>query len=882
MSYDVEVVKDLLMGQIIKNIAKFEEAVDSVKQKHAGKISPEVFEEALQQIISELEKTYDVPRPGILGVAKHRWYVGPQPDHKNWPKFAARLAADGWDDEGILSIDDSSTKILSRTPAPVLGNNPESGRGLVIGYVQSGKTTSFMSVIAKAADSGYRLIVVLSGVTNNLREQTQVAMNTFVAPTNDAAWHWLTDSETDFTKKGNANNLLGNTTVVAVVKKNTTRLKHLRTWLESATDDIRRTTPMLVIDDEADQASVNTARGVNRRTAVNKNLVALLDTNVIPTNAYIGYTATPFANLLIDPNDQTDIFPRDFIYSLKKGAGYFGPEELFGREALDEDDQPQTAGMDLIRYIPDSDISELGTAANPNSTLVATISDQLRASLDWFIIATSVRRVREATDFWSSMLIHTSGRIKSHEDLMAEVKNNYLGSFSKDYRSSLERLRSLWASESARSILESNKPDWKEIAEEIPNVLAAVRVVVDNSRSPDRLDYGKDEQKGPVIAIGGNTLSRGLVLKGLVSSYFLRTSKTYDVLLQMGRWFGYRRGYEDLQRIWMPLELSTWFRDLALVETEVRHQIESLEAGDVSPLDLPVLIRTHPKMQVTAKQGSARKAEIGFSEKREETILFPTADSAWLTSNLEAGEDFVKQIEKSQIFESVNGKSTHVASGVPKSEVLQFLKKYKFSSDAKVVTQDPLVRYIQKVSEKNSELDTWQVYLYSPGATLSKDTHRFSVNLEVNKVVRSKLNSSQETANIHHLANTTDITFGLPEEAQERVSNLRKKNVTQISEWVELRNDFGLGKVGLLGLYVVDKDSQPKPGANKGDRKPLEASQDILGLTIFFPKSEVADAKVDYLGPKPYVPPVIDEDDEVYLEDADALDEADASKEDLI
>jgi hypothetical protein len=879
MAYDVELVLDLLKGQIIKNIRKFHEAVHSVKVKYGANISDEVFEQALDRLKIELGETYDIPAKGIIGVARHRWYTGPQPEHRNWPKFVSRLSEDGWDANAIESINLSSTKILSRTPAPVFGNNPESGRGLVIGYVQSGKTTSFMSVIAKAADAGYRLIIVLSGVTNNLREQTQVAMNSFVAPSDDADWHWLTDADNDFTKKGNANNLLNNTTVVAVVKKNTTRLKHLQAWLASASPEIRKATPMLVIDDEADQASVNTDRGKTRRTAVNKRLTALLDTNVMPTNSYIGYTATPFANLLIDPNDQDDIFPRDFICSLKKGSGYFGPEELFGRDPIDEDDQGNSAGMDLIRYIPDSDIQELGTAANPNASRPAAISNELERALDWFLIATAVRKLREKNKFWSSMLIHTSGRIKSHEDLVSVIKDTYLHELRSNLAFHLVRLEKLWNEEASHSIDDKSAPKWAEIAENLEFVLSNTRVVMDNSRSIDRLNYGPDEDPGPVIAIGGNTLSRGLVLKGLISSYFLRTSKTYDVLLQMGRWFGYRKGYEDLQRIWMPLELSTWFRDLALVETEIRKQIENFEAGDVLPRDLPVLIRTHPKMQVTAKPGSARKAQIGFSEKREETIIFPAEDKNWLKTNLDAGTEFIREIDKELGFKQVPGKTTFLAENVHRDVVIKFLNKYQFSNDAKVVTKEPLLSYIEKVSQANNELMTWQVYVYSPGQSLLANGYSFANGISVNRVVRSKLNSSQKSANIHHLANTSDITFGLPKEASARVAELKKQGITSFAAWNALRAEFGLGNVGLLGLYLVDKDSKPKD-SSKSDRKPLDAANDVLGISLFFPKSKVANAHVDYLGPRPFVPEVIDEDTEDYLDDADALDEADASSDD--
>ena len=219
-------------------------------------------------------------------------------------------------------------------------------RELVLGYVQSGKTTNFMSVVAKAADVGYRLFVVLSGITDNLRFQTQDRLDDFLVGENAHRWYLLTDAENDFVNPGNAANLLGpgDDRLLAVIKKNPSRLRRLLRWLDSAGQAVLQECPILIVDDEADQASVDVG-SKGRTSRINGLIRQILDK---PKAAYIAYTATPFANLLIDPSTPTDLYPRDFIVELPKPGDYFGPEKVFGREPITaEEGEDGTDGLDL-------------------------------------------------------------------------------------------------------------------------------------------------------------------------------------------------------------------------------------------------------------------------------------------------------------------------------------------------------------------------------------------------------------------------------------------------------------------------------------------------------------------------------------------------------
>lgn len=837
----------------LMNSDTFEEAVDETAYLPLD--SSVDRQEIIDRVRADMAAVYDEPTLGALVENMHRWYAGPTEDSVVWRRFKNRLLDSGWPEDVVNSIDSTSSQILGRATPPKIGGEPQSGRGLVIGYVQSGKTTSFMSVIAKAVNSGYKIVIVLSGVTNNLREQTQTALNEFLAPADDPTWHWLTTVEQDFTvgaQKAQAA-LPGQKIKIAVVKKQASRLRSLIRWLKPAAAIIKNM-PVLIIDDEADQASINSAKGKNRQTAINKLLIELLDTSLAPVNSYIGYTATPFANLLVDPNQFDDIFPRDFIYALPRGEGYFGPAELFGRAPLTEDDEV-TDGLDIIRIIPDDELLELGSAVNPQSDRPAEIPLELQKALDWFIVSTATRLYRaNGKAQWSSMLVHTSGRISSHEEMRKLITTHYLKEIRLKSPQVLARLERVWGAESA--ILGSPEL-WDQISGHVHRIIDEVEVVTDNSQSPDRLDYGPNVKPKPVIAIGGNTLSRGLVLKGLISSYFIRTSKAYDTLLQMGRWFGYRKGYEDLQRIWMQEQMSQWFRDLALVEQEIRNQIEELKSGEVSPAQLPVLIRDHPSMKATGRV-SGVWARIGFSKKRIETILFDASDRKWLEQNFAAGERFVRSVESDQSFEEDSYSNSWIAKNVPVSKVKNFLSEYCYSPSARVFYDEPILKYIDD-SVAGGELNLWDVFVFR--TQRNEHSKPLSDTVDATLITRSKFKSGVSTANIHHLANVMDISIGIPEQFALEAKALRDEKVTNFDTWLELRDRAGLGKKGLIGLYLVDKDSKAKE--NSTARTDLKASEHMLGITIFFPKSDRPNAGVNYQGPESLDVAQAGEDDEI-------------------
>lgn len=839
---------------LLRSRHPFSEVREICRNKFANFFTEEEIDEAMEALSVELTETYVHHDPSASVDSRLRnpdfwWYTGPGDKSPCWDSYVEylnrRSAAN------LEQVDRASTRVLSLCEAP--SGDSFASRGLVVGYVQSGKTTNFAAVMAKAADAGYNFFIVLSGVTNSLRNQTQVRLQESFEMAEPSRWFWLTTAEEDFTAIANASHTLGNhgTCAIAVVKKNSGRLKRLVKWVESATPSVRSRVAMMIIDDEADQATINTAKAQKRRTAVNKQLMSLLDKRVMPKSAYIGYSATPFANLLLDPDDRLKddsaqgpgLYPRDFIVSLDKGEGYFGPEELFGREPLDESDEIAAHGADIVREIPSADRTYLGTAINPNAKTPPEMTPSLAQAIDWFALASAVRRVRGQGSEFSTMLVHVSARVKSHVD-MADLIHSHLAQWRMSGLDSRDsHLEALWEEERGRAaeLTDESVPNWVDLRGHLYQVVERLRVITDNSQSADRLDYSETQDPDPVIVVGGNTLARGLTLEGLVSTYFMRTSSAYDSLLQMGRWFGYRRGYADLQRIWMPADLAGWFRDLALVEEEIRAWIRRYEEDEVTPLAMPVLIRTHPSMSITsaAKMKDAILARYGFSEKRVETILFPVEDKAWLEHNLAAGRRFVETLVSDGTRERPAGTGSILFEDVSWPLIRNFLEDYQFSARSKIVNRDLMIKYVEEVREATAldELNTWNVFLYGVSEARSAGSFTFGADRTINKISRSriKLKSADSShANIHHLVTTSDIAIDLPTEFAPKIKELSKRGNT-LSSWADLRKQARLQNRALIGLYVVAADST----ASSPDRLDLAAAADLLGVAIFFPKSEL-------------------------------------------
>lgn len=749
------------------------------------------------------------------------WYSGPCYDvDKFWPSLMRSLQSDpGWAD-AVPSLDQSSTDVVSLLADP--HSETIRTRGLVIGYVQSGKTANFTATIAKAADAGYRLFIVLSGVHNALRRQTQLRLDQQLYELNKTRWLTLTDEKEDFGNPVKALALVAGTDLrlLAVVKKNVSRLTRLRNWLQQADKEGGLDAcPVLIIDDESDQASPNAAKDPELdRNKINSLIVELLG---LPRVAYVGYTATPFANVLVNPQDVEDIYPRDFIYALPRPPSYFGSEELFGIDVSEDDEDESTAPHDMIRIVPTEEALLYKVQSKVPFTPVITpsLSDAIR----WFVLATAARRVRSGKDQHSSMLIHTTMRVAPQNAYLKVIREAVRRMRSAWAQGSTEEWRSQWEYETEAEPAERfdlEPVSFDQIAPRVDGILSDLKVMADNSVSTDRLIYTDDP--ATVIAVGGNTLSRGLTLEGLVSSYFLRTAQTYDSLLQMGRWFGYRPGYGDLPRIWTTEDLASDFRFLSEVERDLRREITRMESENATPMDLPVRIRLHSRMQVTAasKMHFAVPGEASYSGQRPQTTYFRYRDQAEITSNRDAAMSLISRaIKEGAGIESQASRT--ILRGLTPVAVIEFIRAFSFHPDTEL-RSNLLENYIES-QRSYGWLERWNLAIITrqpPAPVLD-----LGLPDEVRLITRSKLKNSSnaETANIGTLMSKPDRVADLMDSA------LATSMVE--GELLERRNS---DQSGLVLLYPIDKDSAPKKGSQKY-RVKLDAIDHLIGTAFSFP-----------------------------------------------
>lgn len=641
-----------VINRMTRQRATLEEAIASLALIGADASALEQVASAMREDMAE-NVLLDSPSGVSDSIAEHAklgpWYTGPDPGDAYWTALKDRLLASRMA-HVVPEIDRASTKVVAHLANPRIWDLKK--RGMVLGFVQSGKTANYTAVMAKAADRGYGLFIVLSGIHNNLRQQTQLRV-AYDLGLESGRWVSLTNEDADFvndSRHSGASQLRPERPVVIVVKKNQSRLTGLKEWLEDTPVDVRKRIPVLLLDDEADQATPNSATGQNRRTTINRLIREVWA--LIPTGSYVGYTATPFANIFMDPNDDEDLYPENFIIDLPRPVDYFGAERLFGREPLTADDEPDP-GLDLVREIPDPDAGALRppSARDDRAEFDPVLPDSLRRAAEWFLVASAVRRARGQEDH-SSMLVHTTHYAMPHFTMRNRMKtyvSELRARFEAGDSSVLERSFDAEKNRAAE-VASEPMPVWDDVASHLDAVFSDVRVIVDNGMSDDRLDYDRrTENDEPimevVIAVGGGTLSRGLTLEGLVVSYFTRTANTYDTLLQMARWFGYRPGYEDLPRLWVQRSLAEDYRFLALVEAELRADIADMEQQQLSPAELGVRVREHPgRLSIVArnKMGAAGMIRVSFAGERLQTFLLEK-DPTTASNNIEAVRQFVSR-----------------------------------------------------------------------------------------------------------------------------------------------------------------------------------------------------------------------------------------------
>jgi hypothetical protein len=689
-----------------------------------------------------------------------------------WNRYVTYLERDfGMAPDVVNSLHELTDKILERLEDPQRAGKWDR-RGMVVGSVQSGKTANYVGLINKAIDAGYKLVIILAGIHSNLRAQTQLRVDEGVLgfdtqknrrlnmngrwigvgrlPGEKLIVHSLTSSSEkgDFSKPvaESIGVMIGGDPVVLVVKKNSKLLGNLMKWVravagsEDSDSKVIPNTPLLLIDDEADNASINIkdsrdAEGnADSVSAINGAIREILFS--FEKSAYVGYTATPFANIFINPSAQTekhgeDIFPRSFIINVKAPSNYIGPAKVFGLDGDVDAGVPAQDGLPIVRdlhgaafnadYMDDEAFPQPHKIDHVPTVLPSSLKEAVRC----FILGCAARRARGQERKHNSMLVHVT-RFKDVQEHASRLLRDELMALQKRIEHGdgarrptvREELRALWEREfvpvsQALGTEAGALMTWEQVDAELHAAAAKIDVLTVNASAGTPLDYKEHEAEGrSVIAVGGNKLSRGLTLEGLSISYFLRTSKMYDTLMQMGRWFGYRPGYLDLCRLFTTRTLIGWYRHIALAEAELRREFDYMVAARLTPLDYGLRVRTHPEgMVVTAmnKMCHSQKLELSWAGVLVQTTQLPKDER--IAVNLAATEALLAPLGAPAAGAE---RETRIWRGVRAAMVARFVEALRFPPEAARASGPQLAEFIRKQTGKvPMELTTWTVALVS-------------------------------------------------------------------------------------------------------------------------------------------------------------------------
>lgn len=807
----------------------------------------------------------------------------------SWVLYKKYLVDSNWNKDSINEIEKSTIRILRRLN---LEEGTPTVKGMVVGYVQSGKTANMAALMAMAADWGCNMFIVLSGTIENLRKQTQDRLFKDLNHQGNLVWREINHPSPQSESGEKLQNLnlsrYSNRRYFTVCLKNSKRLEDLIKWLQSDLNKLQQL-KIIVIDDEADQGGVNTANiSANERSKINKLIVNLVEGNRPDGSPfsdkpacmnYIGYTATPYANFL-NESERESLYPRNFIRALVPSKEYIGAKQIFGLEGTEE-----YQGMNIVRIVPKDEL-ELVKSLHKNERL--SLPPSLMDALLWFLCAASAMRRSGYKKKAISMLVHTSQK-QVHHDYVAHAIINWLKTV--DLKELLEGCREIWDRETSdftKSDFQLHMPDYpssdqikdypqfddllpyiKELVSEIShiplnedgqlNYHKGIHVCIDNcsynaGRDEEvyvRLAYpdpssGNYPDPAPVfIVVGGSTLSRGLTIEGLVSTYFLRAANQADSLMQMGRWFGYRRGYELYPRIWMTEDTRSKFEFLTLLEEDLRDDLRRFMDANEDPSVYGPRVLNSPKvswLRITSKNKmqSAEAAELDFSGTNAQTVVF-SKDEEVLLKNIEIADEFLASLGNGT--SSFTGDSL-VWRGISFETIKEsLLTKMKFHPKAVTFNQiDAFCDwYVQAADEAGFE--SWNVVVAGTKPNDLGKVWKIPGGV-VGKINRSKKKRqvNDNSVNIGVLRAPKDLFEDIEPDIADGLKHYLQSGTKSNKQVREIRELAGLGKTPQLILYRIDKDSKAQKDQTRREEKPgreeredLDVSYDIIGVSLWIP-----------------------------------------------
>lgn len=880
----------LAIGKTIESMSALIEDADALRDYLLSRISREKEEETVFVMLGEEAENstwWDEYRAENAA------------DLKFWNRYSKYLfERKHWEKSAITKSIGNPTDMLLNAIADPNRTVAQEKRAMVVGYVQSGKTANYIGLINKALDAGYKYIIVLAGIHNNLRSQTQSRIDEEVLGYetssearqkqreraeknrigvgtlyNAGFVQTLTfrDESGDFSKKNSSWDTHPDVPTIIVTKKIKSTLTNLIENIESKQvvkkDEnghfvMPAKYPLLLIDDEADQASVNTGYDYDDDgniideydvKTINRLIRNLL--NHFECKSYVGYTATPYANIFI-PNDLAvasvdlgnDLFPADCIISLPKPYRYIGANEFFGYGTEDEEPKP----MPLVRKIKDEDFIDV------KKKVVGELPDSLKKAMKCFLISIAIRNCRGELYKPNTMLIHVA-RIKNmHKQLERKVSEYFFDELQsmiidgdsetkaeiydlirEEYLPVSEKMRK----EFSRYMENAGDIEVDDIYEEIVRLMNEDRVKVNviNGDSKDVLCYKDHEgEEYNVIAIGGDKFSRGLTLEGLSISYFTRESKYYDTLMQMGRWFGFRPKYADLCRVFITDTIYRWFARIAFATDNLRNQITYMCGEKAKPRDFGLRVATHPELKISSpkkvKSGTIQQLDFSatLTVTRDIDINIEMYDSNYRAVNhlfsyaekiLTAEEHFAKLGRETNT-------EHYFIENVNSTRIIEFFRNYQTSKRARKVNGNNIATYIEE-QNKDGLLVNWTVCLINTG----EDVPGFEIAGKhiKNGITRKSENSivlQEDTCSVHMLKSKDQEYYDMSLSEYEEIKQIEDKGDEKtVAE--HIRATKMDPKKCLLLIYPIDHRDGGKTSLFKignGNHMPP------FGLVVVFPK----------------------------------------------
>jgi hypothetical protein len=888
-------VRQLLIGKSSYTTSEVEDAVDEVmKMRYFVDEDREVLIRRVEELYRVRQDDYRI----IERAERNLPWLNEKRSSINfengfWGRYRNYLEDDkGFPPDTVIKLDRITDRILDSLFDPTQ-NIQIDKKGLVVGQVQSGKTANYTGLICKAADAGYKLVIILAGIHNNLRSQTQLRIDeSFLGfdTQHDRAFnqnnyhigvgksgspvvaHSLTSSlgKGDFTQ-GAANssgiNFATNEPIVAVIKKNPHVLRRIHRWLASKGDDdsdlgkIIRGKSLLLIDDEADHASINISNDPERRSTINDWITKIL--GLFGKRGYVGYTATPFANIFI-PLDDNNLFPRDFIINIPAPSNYIGPETIFGFDLIEEGELSDDV-LPIVRRIDDYD-TFVPNKHKKDDQLPSSLPESLKRAIRCFVISCAIRRLRGQKEVHNSMLVHVSRFIRWQDHIAELIENqfNYYrrgidqndsqivaefkAAFDSDeshYKSYVSVSREI--KNSSLSTLDSQITvhEWEDVLLHLNDAASRIVVKAIHGASGETLEYYNHKSGLSVIAIGGNKLSRGLTLEGLTVSYYLRASRMYDTLMQMGRWFGFRPGYVDLCRLFTSRELNEWFCHITEASEELHEEFDYMsDVAGSTPEQYALKVRTHPgvlQISATNKMRSATTVQISWAGRLVESYEFKK-DETVMASNLINTKRFISNLPTS--FSEVD--KGILWYDVPVQDILSFFEGIESVENLKKAEPKKINQFI-KAQQKNNELTTWRVVLMSKSHV--KSTTEFNLadrSFQAGQWVRTedKNNSDSKVYYLRksHIISPQDEFIDLTEAEYNKAidktnanrAKKRKEGSAKYASGYVVRNEIRNPQMPLLLIYLLDPKKSLKSYPMPADVSPF------VGYAISFPQSALS------------------------------------------